>query len=80
MTRRTSCSRTTPRGARRLEVIRDSILAVSGRLDPKLFGPSVQPYREKADIETRLFAGPLDGDGRRSIFTSSFNSWKRRVS
>jgi hypothetical protein len=56
--------------ARRVEaeVIRDSILAVSGRLDPKLYGPSVTPYREKEDREKRLFAGPLDGDGRRSIY------------
>ena len=56
--------------ARRVEaeVIRDSILAVSGRLDARLFGPSVHPYREKADPEKRLFTGPLDGDGRRSIY------------
>lgn len=50
------------------EVIRDSLLAVSGRLDPQLFGPSVHPYREKADPDKRLFTGPLDGDGRRSIY------------
>jgi mono/diheme cytochrome c family protein len=50
------------------EVIRDSILAVSGRLDPKFYGPSVSPYREKADPDKRLFVGPLDGDGRRSIY------------
>jgi hypothetical protein len=50
------------------EVIRDSILAVSGRLDPKLYGPSIHPYRETADPDKRLFVGPLDGDGRRSIY------------
>ncbi len=50
------------------EVIRDSILAVSGRLDDTMFGPSVHPYREKADTEKRLYVGPLDGDGRRSIY------------
>jgi hypothetical protein len=50
------------------EVIRDSILAVCGRLDPKLYGPSIQPYREKADPDKRLFVGPLDGGGRRSIY------------
>ena len=50
------------------EVIRDSVLAVSGRLDPVMFGASVQPFREKADPEKRLFAGPLDGEGRRSIY------------
>ncbi|WP_435011385.1 PSD1 and planctomycete cytochrome C domain-containing protein [Tundrisphaera lichenicola] len=50
------------------EVIRDSLLAVSGRLDGKLYGPSVHPYRDKEDTEKRLFAGPLDGDGRRSLY------------
>jgi hypothetical protein len=50
------------------EVIRDSILAVSGRLDAKLYGPSIHPYRETADPDKRLFIGPLDGDGRRSIY------------
>ncbi|MCA9009123.1 MAG: DUF1553 domain-containing protein, partial [Planctomycetaceae bacterium] len=50
------------------EVIRDSILAVSGRLDGTMYGPSVHPYRETADTEKRLYVGPLDGDGRRSIY------------
>jgi hypothetical protein len=50
------------------EVIRDSILAVSGRLDPQMFGPSVHPYRETADTEKRLYTGPLDGAGRRSLY------------
>ena len=50
------------------EVIRDSLLAVSGRLDDRLYGPSVHPYREKDDPEKRLYAGPLDGDGRRSLY------------
>jgi mono/diheme cytochrome c family protein len=56
--------------ARRLEAeaIRDSILAVSGRLDLSLYGPSIQPYREKANADRRLFPGPLDGNGRRSIY------------
>ncbi len=56
--------------ARRLEAeaIRDSILAASGRLDPSLYGPSIQPYREKANADRRLFPGPLDGNGRRSIY------------
>jgi hypothetical protein len=49
-------------------VIRDSILAVAGRLDPQLYGPSIHPYRETADPDKRLFTGPLDGDGRRSIY------------
>ena len=50
------------------EVIRDSLLAVSGRLDGTLYGPSIHPYREKPDTEKRLYAGPLDGDGRRSLY------------
>ncbi|MEJ7594187.1 MAG: PSD1 and planctomycete cytochrome C domain-containing protein [Planctomycetaceae bacterium] len=50
------------------EVIRDSILAVSGRLDQTMYGPSIHPYRELADTEKRLYIGPLDGDGRRSIY------------
>ncbi len=50
------------------EVIRDALLAVSGRLDGRLYGPSVHPYREKEDTEKRLYAGPLDGDGRRSLY------------
>jgi hypothetical protein len=33
-----------------------------------MFGPSVHPYREKADTEKRLYTGPLDGNGRRSIY------------
>jgi hypothetical protein len=57
--------------ARRLEaeVIRDSILAVSGRLDLTMFGPSIQPYRDSPNPERRLWTGPLDGDGRRSVYT-----------
>jgi hypothetical protein len=56
--------------ARRMEAeaIRDSILAVSGRLDPRLYGPSVQPYRDKPNPDRRLFPGPLDGNGRRSVY------------
>jgi len=50
------------------EVIRDSILAVSGRLDSTMYGPSIHPYRATADTEKRLYVGPLDGDGRRSIY------------
>lgn len=57
--------------ARRLEAeaIRDSILEVSGRLDPTLYGPSIQPYRDDPKPERRLFGGPLDGNGRRSVYT-----------
>jgi len=56
--------------ARRMEAeaIRDSMLAASGRLDRTLFGPSVQPFRDKDYADRRLFAGPLDGKGRRSLY------------
>ena len=56
---------------RRLEAesIRDAILAASGRLDLRLYGPPVNPYRLHEDLYKRLFTGPLDGDGRRSIYT-----------
>ena len=56
--------------ARRMEaeVIRDCILSVSGRLNLSMHGLSVQPYREKENADRRLFAGPLDGLGRRSVY------------
>ncbi len=56
--------------ARRLEAesIRDSILAVSGKLDRTMYGPSIHPYREKPKPYRKLLSGPLDGDGRRSIY------------
>lgn len=56
--------------ARRMEAeaIRDSILFASGRLDRTLFGPSINAYREKEYADRRLFKGPLDGNGRRSVY------------
>jgi cytochrome c553 len=56
---------------RRLEAesIRDAILAVSGALDPKMYGPSVPPHiSEYQDGRGKPPTGPLDGDGRRSIY------------
>jgi hypothetical protein len=50
------------------ESVRDAILTVSGRLDPALYGPSVQPHRGEATDYRRLFQGPLDGNGRRSVY------------
>lgn len=50
------------------EAIRDSILAVSGYLKPQMFGPPVDPHRTAEDTNKRLFSGPLDGNGRRSIY------------
>ncbi|WP_425618349.1 PSD1 and planctomycete cytochrome C domain-containing protein [Anatilimnocola sp. NA78] len=51
------------------EIIRDSILTLSGRLDKKQFGPSV-PTHLTAFMQGRgrPGSGPLDGDGRRSIY------------
>ncbi len=51
------------------ESIRDALLAVSGRLDPTLYGPSVPvhltPFMEGRG---RPGSGPLDGNGRRSVY------------
>jgi hypothetical protein len=51
------------------EAIRDSILVTTGRFDGALFGPPIDPYRTAEDPMKRLFKGPLDGHGRRSIYT-----------
>jgi hypothetical protein len=52
------------------EAIRDALLAVSGRLEARLYGPSVPPYLTPfMDGRGRPSAsGPLDGDGRRSLY------------
>lgn len=51
------------------EAIRDSLLAVSGRLDAALYGRPIDPPRTLEDtVNKRLFSGPLDGRGRRSIY------------
>jgi hypothetical protein len=51
------------------EAIRDAILAVSGRFDPALFGPSVDPHLTPfMEGRGRPASGPLDGAGRRSIY------------
>jgi hypothetical protein len=53
------------------EAVRDAILAVSGRLDRTQFGPSVPvhltPFMQGRG---RPASGPLDGNGRRSIYLS----------
>jgi cytochrome c553 len=57
---------------RRLEAeeIRDAMLAVSGRLNKTQFGPSIQPHLTPfmAGRGRPNVSGPLDGDGRRSIY------------
>jgi hypothetical protein len=51
------------------EAIRDSILTVSGRLNATMYGPSIPvhltPFQEGRG---RPASGPLDGDGRRSVY------------
>ncbi len=50
------------------EAIRDSLLWTSTRLDDRIFGEPLNPARSNEDPEKRLFSGPLDGLGRRSIY------------
>ncbi len=60
-----------PKMVRRLEgeAIRDAMLAISGRLDRALYGPSVTPHISKyQDGRGKPESGPLDGNGRRSIY------------
>ena len=54
----------------RAEPIRDALLAVSGRLDDKMYGPSVDIYYAYAKGKTKgdTAKGPVDGDGRRSVY------------
>ena len=50
------------------EAIRDTLLSVSRRLDSQLYGRPINPHRHAEDPSKRLFSGPLDGNGRRSIY------------
>jgi cytochrome c553 len=51
------------------EAIRDSLLLVSGRLDRQMEGPGVLPYLTDHQVgRGRPASGPLDGNGRRSIY------------
>jgi hypothetical protein len=50
------------------EAIRDSLLAVSGRLDKRLYGRPINPTRYVEDPAKRLYSGPVDSHGRRSIY------------
>ena len=50
------------------EAIRDSILAASGRLDRDAVRPERAAVPREGNADRRLFPGPLDGDGRRSIY------------
>jgi hypothetical protein len=54
------------------EALRDSILKVAGTLDPKIGGPSVQPwvppYATANKPSNVPKSGPVDGNGRRSLY------------
>ena len=55
------------------EAIRDAMLTVSGRLDLRMYGPGV-PLHPSQFVEARGLRaerGPLDGDGRRSIYVAA---------
>lgn len=58
------------------EAIRDAVLAVSGGLNPKMYGPSVPTHRT-AFMTGRgaRGSGPLDGDGRRSVYLSIYRNF-----
>ena len=53
------------------EAIRDAMLAVSGRLDRSVYGPPVPVHLTSfQDGRGRPASGPLDGNGRRSLYLS----------
>jgi hypothetical protein len=53
------------------EAIRDAMLSVSGRLDPKMYGPGVLIHLTPfLDGRGKPASGPIDGDGRRSVYTA----------
>jgi hypothetical protein len=53
------------------EAIRDAMLAVSGRLDRRSYGPPVPVYLTPfQEGRGRPASGPLDGAGRRSVYLS----------
>ncbi|MEO1529312.1 MAG: PSD1 and planctomycete cytochrome C domain-containing protein [Planctomycetota bacterium] len=58
------------------ESIRDGMLSISGRLDPKLFGPSVATHRTPFMTgRGGRKSGPLDGAGRRTIYLSIYRNF-----
>jgi hypothetical protein len=52
------------------EAVHDALLAVSGRLEPRMYGQGPLPYLTPFMIGRGRpsTSGPLDGDGRRSIY------------
>ncbi len=59
-----------PRRRLEAECIRDAVLAVSGRLDPTMYGPGIAPHLTPfmSGRGRPKESGPLDGAGRRSIY------------
>jgi hypothetical protein len=54
------------------EAIRDAMLSLSGRLDPRMHGPSVLAYLTAfQEGRGRPDSGPLDGNGRRSVYLAT---------
>ena len=54
------------------EAIRDAVLAVSGRLNSEIHGPSVLPHvTPPMEGRGKPNSGPLDGEGRRSIYINA---------
>jgi hypothetical protein len=54
------------------EAIRDAVLAVSGRLNSEIHGPSVLPHvTPHMEGRGKPNSGPLDGEGRRSIYINA---------
>ncbi len=59
------------------EAIRDAILAVSGTLDPMMFGPPIPIYLTEF-LKGRgrpPASGPIDGNGRRSIYQALWRNF-----
>ncbi len=51
------------------EAIRDALLAISGRLDGRMYGPSTPVYlTDFQQGRGRPESGPLEGEGRRSLY------------
>ena len=58
------------------EAIRDAILAVSGQLNQRQYGPGVATYRTPFMTgRGARKSGPLDGKGRRSIYLSVYRNF-----
>ena len=48
--------------------MRDAVLTTAGTLNRTLYGKSIHPYREDPQEYRKLYSGPLDGSGRRSLY------------